>query len=475
MKKLLNNYIYNTLYQILSIIIPLITTPYLTRVLGSHSLGVSTYVLSIVTMYQTIGNLGMDTYCRREIAYTKARNSNLKTSFYELFLIRSILLIITLVAYIPFLFGKYALFYKINILTMVGLFLDISWFFIGIEEMKIVVIRNIIIRLITTIMIFLLIKRPSDLTLYIFIYAISQIISTISIFPNLKKYFNRQRKGKISIRKHLRPIILLFLPQAASTIYIQFDKIMLGSMTSNIVYVTLYEKAETISKIPLKFIIALSAVMLPRTSSLFATGQDKKIRDILSKVASLSMMLLLPTVIGLIAIADIFLPLYLGREYIGSIAIIRVVAFEVIAIALSNITGIQYLMAVNETKILTLSYTFAGVSNFILNYFLIPHLNAIGASIATVVAEWSVFIIQYGYMRHIGISLNLTKNLIKRLISVLCMAVCLLIIRIYVGSTYISGLIQIVVGIFIYFIILYLEKDSMLYSVLKKIKLKINL
>lgn len=467
--KLINNYIYNVAYQVLTIIIPLITTPYLTRSLGSNSLGISTYVISVVTMFQTFGTLGMDTYSRREIAYVNANGGNLRTVFWELTCARGILLLLTFTLYMPYCFlNSYKLLYLIHVFNVVGFFLDASWFYIGLEDMKTVVIRNIVIKLLSTIAIFLLVKKPDDICIYALIFSLSQFFSCIVIFPSIPRYLIGYHKEKINIKKHLRPVFSLFLPQAASTIYVQCDKIMIGCLSNNIAQVSIYEKAETIIRLPLKFVTALSSVVLPRTAGLFASGQKKDIEKLLKKITGLTIMLIIPMLLGIALVADIFVPLYLGNEYYGSIIIVRILAISTIFIALSNITGVQYLMAVNETKILTVSYITAAFFNVVTNFFLIKYYNSVGAAIATVFAEGIVFAIQYCYILKNGISLHIGVNLFKSLWSLLAMSAVVILIKIVMGNTIISGIIQILSGMLIYVIMLIFSKDDTFIALIRR-------
>lgn len=469
MNKLFKNYIYNSFYQVLTIIIPLVTTPYLTRHLGSNSLGISTYVLSVVTLYYTIGSLGIDLYSRREVAYSKANNKNLKVVFYELLIARLVLLVLTVICYIPFVIdNRYRIYYVINLATLLGLFLDTSWFFIGIEKMKEVVVRNTTVKLITTILIFSTIKNSNDLFTYVFIYAISQFISCLIMVPNLHKYLKEYSYGKINISKHMRPVFYLFLPQAGSVIYTQFDKIMIGMLSSDISFVTIYEKAYTIINLPLKFITALSTVVLPRTAGLFAKKNYREIKRLLIKILDFTMLIAIPTIIGLSLVADIFLPFYLGEEYLNSISVLRILSFATIAVALSNITGVQYLMAVNKTKILTFSYIIAAIVNLTLNYVLISFLNANGAAIATAIAEWIVFLIQYHYMCKKNMSLNIKRMILNRWIPLLVLVIVVQGTRVIFGTSIISGLLQIFLAIISYFIALYAIKDETLMEMIGK-------
>lgn len=416
-------------------------------------------------MYQTVGSLGMDIYSRREIAYVHSNNGDIEKTFSELFFSRLLLLVLTILAYIPFIYkNTYSLFYMIHLLTIVGFFVDSSWFFIGLEDMKSVVIRNTLVKLLSTFLIFLLIKSSDDLTLYIMIYSVSQFVSCICMFPRLKRYIKRIHVKNLNIKKHIKPVLILFLPQAASGLYTQFDRIMIGNLVTNISEVTIYEKAEALILLPLKFVAALSVVVLPRTAGLFAADDVEGIREILRKITNVTIALVLPMCVGLALVSDILLPVYLGEEYFGSILVLKILAFSTIAISLSNITGIQYLMATNKTKVLTLSYSIAAVTNIFVNYFMIKY-GAAGAALATVLAEWIVFTVQYVYMLRNGIGLRITDGMWKRVIAVIIMTLAIAAVRFIMGTTLLSAITQIFVGTIMYFTVLFVCRDNLFYLI----------
>ena len=171
MNKLTKNYIYNSLYQVMLIIIPLITTPYLTRTLGKTFLGIDSYVLSIVQLTNVIGALGTNTYAYREIAYVRDDKNKLISTFWELVIIRIVLCTVSCLVYVCIaLRSEYRTIFGIQTITIISYFFDVSWFFIGMEEMKPVVIRNVCVKAVATACIFLLVREPEDIYIYMWLF-----------------------------------------------------------------------------------------------------------------------------------------------------------------------------------------------------------------------------------------------------------------------------------------------------------------
>ena len=209
------NYIYNLLYQILVLILPLITTPYISRVLGAENIGIYSYTISIATYFVLFGSLGIALYGQREIAYNQKNKKKYSVIFREIVILRIIPMSISvLIFYFIFVNGnQYQIYYKILTLEIIGNCIDISWFFQGLEEFKKTVTRNIIIKLISVLCIFIFIKNQNDLYLYFLIYVFSTLIGNGSLWLYLPKFLGKVELKELNIFRHLKPTISLFIPQ----------------------------------------------------------------------------------------------------------------------------------------------------------------------------------------------------------------------------------------------------------------------
>ena len=200
-KSIARNYLYNLSYQILTLLLPLVTASYLARALGATANGIYGYTYTIVNYFVIFGSLGISLYGQREIAYVQNNKQKRKQVFIELVLFRFITLFIsTLIYYIAFIRkGEYSEYYKILIFELLAAMFDISWFFQGMEEFKKTVTRNIIVRLTSVCLIFIFVKQPSDLNKYLTIYAVADFIGNISLWAYLPKYFKGIKVRNINI------------------------------------------------------------------------------------------------------------------------------------------------------------------------------------------------------------------------------------------------------------------------------------
>lgn len=468
MSKLIKNYIYNVIYQIFLIIVPLITAPYLSRVFTSKTLGVYAYINSIVSIITTLGMLGLQNYGSRQIAYNRDNKEIVSYSFSSIFLLRMLLLFVITVFYIPFcFFSEYKIFFLIQYILILAQFLDISWVFIGFEDLGIVTARNFIAKLVTVIGIFIFIKEDKDLWKYFLIFSFVTFITTITVYFLLNKYIKLK---KVSIKEsltHFFPAVKLFLPQIATLLYLQVDKIMIGKLTNSASQIAYYEYAEKIILIPLAIITALSTVLMPRIANLFINNDYNKIEEYMNKSISFALFLSIPMMFGLIGIAKGLMPWYLGEEYIFSAYAVIILSPLCIFNTISSIFGAQYLTATNQTKVLTITYYITAVVNIMLNIFLIPKFGYMGAATATLISSFISILIQYYYIRK-EIKFSIISGIIKNLISSLIMFLGISFASLHMKISPFSTLYEIFIGMICYIICEILLRDKTLFYILKK-------
>lgn len=275
------NFLYTSLYQILTILIPLITTPYLSRVLGAEQLGRFSFSYSIAYYFMMFIKLGLDNYGNRSIAYVRDDKIKLSKIFCEIYLFQFVCacLFICLYFYYCILFTNNILNYILFIYVLSGLF-DITWFFYGLEKFKLTVSRNIIVKIISTIAIFVLVKNKTNIYEYTLIVSISSLVSQLMVWPFLKSQIIITRVSFKSIVKHVKPNVILFIPVIAVSLYNIMDKIMLGSLSTKI-QLGYYDSSEKVLQIPIALITALGTVMMPRMASMRATAQKNKLIQLL--------------------------------------------------------------------------------------------------------------------------------------------------------------------------------------------------
>ncbi len=469
------NYIYNLSYQILTIILPLITTPYLSRVLGADSVGIYGYTLSIVTYFILFGSLGVSIYGQREIAYNQEKKYDRSKIFYEILIMRFITLGVSLLLfYITFCInGEYSIYYKILTLEILATSLDISWFFQGLEEFKKTVLRHIIIKIISVISIFIFIKSKEDLIIYFFIYVLSNLLGNVSLWFYLPKFLCKVNWKDIKFYKHFKPTIALFIPQIAMQVYTVLDKTMLGNLIKDMTEVGNYEQSQKIIKLALTLVTALGTVMSPRIANTVAKNKKGDVENYLASSFNFVWFLGIPIMLGIVAVAKNMVPWFLGEEFTKSISILIVGSPIVLFIGLSNVIGIQYLIPAKKQKVLTISVIIGAAVNFICNLILIPIFKSIGAMVASVLAEFSVAIIQLLYIKkEISIKI-LYDGAQKYIVSGIIMCIFTYLLGTLLKPTISSTIIQIILGTIIYIIMLVILKDKTVFNFINKMKKKI--
>ena len=474
-KSIAKNYIYNLIYQIIILILPLVTTPYISKVLGAENVGIYSYTLSIATYFILFGTFGITTYGQREIAYLQDNKEERTKVFWEIILLRLFTMFISMIAfYIFYVEGKqYQIYYKILILELVATCFDISWFFQGLEEFKKTVIRNVIIKIISVISIFIFVKTKEDLIIYFIIYVLSNLLGNISLWFYLPRYLCKVKVKELNIKRNIRPTISLFIPQIAIQIYTVLDKTMIGKILGDMVEVGNYEQSQKIIKMSLTVITSLGTVVSPRIASTIVKGKKEEVKHYLANSFNFVWFLGIPMMFGIMAISLKLVPWFLGEEFIKSIGILMLGAPIIMAIGLNNVSGIQYLIAVKKQNIFTKSVIIGAVFNFCLNLILINLFGAVGAIISSALAETLILFVQLVYIRK-DISLKIVyNNCMKYILSGIIMFVITFFVGLYMKATIITTIIQIIIGIIVYGIMLLLLKDKFLYEIINRIKNKI--
>jgi len=475
-KSIAKNYIYNLIYQVLVIILPIVTIPYLSRILGAENVGISSYTMSIAAYFILFGTLGVGLYGQREIAYVQESKFDKSKIFYEIIILRFITMAISiLIFYFTFASnGEYEIYYKILLIQLLANSLDITWFFQGQEEFKKVVIRNIIIKLLGIVSIFIFVKTQSDLWKYMLITVLYEFLGNISLWLYLPKYLQKIKINEINMWRHFIPTIKFFVPQIAIQVYTILDKTMLGIITANMTEVGIYEYSQKIVKMVLTLVTALGIVVAPRIANVFKNGKQEEINQHLKNSVNFVWFLGIPLMLGLIAISKCFVGWFFGEEFASMWKVIIVGTPIILAIGISNVTGIQYLLQVKEEKFFTISVVIGAIINFILNMILISHYAAIGAIIASVIAEITITVLHILYIRKkVDIS-GWFKCSIKYWLAGIIMFIILVLINENIILGFYNTVLQVVVGVIIYILILLLLKDSFVVKIAEGVKEKLK-
>lgn len=476
MNKVAKNYLYNLTYQILTLIVPLITTPYVSRVLGAKGVGIYSYTNSIIQYFILFGCIGLNLYGQREIAYVQQDKEKRSRVFWELAALRTITVSISLVLFYFTLASnsQYSYVYIIMMLDILASMIDISWFFQGVEDFRKIVVRNFFIKLAGVAVVFLFVRTARDLRLYVLCHSATLFLGNLSMWFYMPKLLKKVSIKELQFFRHIKPTVILFVPQIATSVYTILDKTMIGYLTGVEEEVAYYEQGQKIVKIVLALVTSLGTVMMPRVANLFKLKETDKIKQYLSKSFRFVFFLSFPMMFGLAAVSCNLVPWFFGSGYDEVIPNMMVISPIIVFISLSSIMGTQYLLPIGRQKAFTFSVSAGCVVNCILNFLLIPKFLSIGAAIATVIAEFSVTAVQTYFTRK---DFDFKDIVLSNRNYIFCSAIMFLLTYLLAKTltpTFFHTMICVVIGCTVYLSLLLIMKDEALVEVVGMMKAKIS-
>lgn len=462
MKTQNKNFIYNVLYQAFIYIFPLITIPYISRKLGVDNIGIYSYTYSIVNCLMLFSMLGINNYGNREISKSrddKSKMSKLFFSIYGLQLLCGSILFLLYLIYIIFFCHNYKIIFICQIVNFISVFFDINWFYFGLEQFKLTIRRNILIKLLSTVFIFLLVKNENDLIVYTIIMGTASLLSQLYLFFKLNNFIEFKKVHFSDMKKHLKSCIVLFIPVLAYSVYRIMDKTMIG-LLSSVTQLGYYENAEKIINIPIAVITALGTVMLPRMSYLLENKSDD-VEKTISQSLKLSMLLAMNMFFGILLIASDGSIIIFGKAFAKSGVIMQLLSITIVVSAWASVFRTQYLIPKSKDNIYVVTTIIGAILNFILNLIFIPMYGAVGACIGTIVAELFLCVSQSFCLRKIFPYSRYFVLLFKELVKALIIYLIAYSITISVSNIYVKLLLQVIVYsvIFIIFNWKYLYYD----------------
>ncbi len=456
------NYLYNLIYQIIILILPIITTPYISRALGATNIGIYSFTVSIVTYFTLFGSLGVSLYGQREIAYVRDDKEKRKKLFLEIVLFRFITLAISMAVFF-FAFAlnnEYQIYYRILLLYLLAASFDISWFFQGLEDFKKTVTRNVVVRLLSVLCIFIFVKKPSDLAKYLLIYSLADLLGNLSLWFYLPKYFKGTPVKHINLKRHMIPIVMLFIPQIAIKLYNTIDKTMLGYIIHDKSELGNYEEANKLINVLFTIVSSLGIVMVPRIANVFASGDTKKLNEYIMKSFRFVFFLAFPITLGIITVSKEFVPIFLGDGYEKCYLIVNILAPIILLCGITNVIGTQYLLPTKRQKEYTISILVGLVFNVAFNAILIPKFGAYGAALMTTFAQTIVMIIQCVYIKsNINIRKAFKEGINYAIAGIIMFIVCI-IVGVFIHNALLSILVKMALGGLTYAIVLFFLKDE---------------
>lgn len=450
--KVIKNYLYNVVYQILLLLVPLITVPYVARVLGPELVGINSYTNSWMTFFMLVGQMGIALYGNREVAYHRENPIERSKIFWGIETLQGITIFLALVAYLTavFLFSTtFKQFFLLQSFWIIAAGLDVSWYFMGMENFQEIVFRNMLVKLASVALIFLLVKGPHDLGRYIALLGLSNLVGNLTLWPYLKDEIKWVPIRTWHPFRHFYPALLLFVPTITTQVYLVVNRLMLGRMSTQN-QLGQFQNTDQIIKVVLAVATASGQVMLPHIANKFSKGDVKGIRESLYNSFDFITAIAVPMMFGIMAVAKPFAPWFLGSQYNEAGILMMIEAPVILFIAWSNVTGTQYLMPINRTKEYTVSVTLGAVINIIANLFLIALWGARGATVATDISELTVTAVQLYYIRNTISRRRLFSSVWKYLISGGIMFIVVYRLSSVIGMTVMNLVVEVLVGVVIY-------------------------
>lgn len=465
------NYVYNLIAQLLAIILPVVTTPYVTRVLGNENLGIFNYELSILNYFILFGCMGLNTYAQRETAFCKDDRHKQSVVFFEVMLVRVVTVSVSTVVYWVTIVrtADYPLYYALFGLELLATMVDISWFLQGNENFKSQMVRAIITRLLGLACIFLFVKKETDLYIYILCCSGAILAGNLSLWFSVKKSLDKVSLKELHPLRHIKPALIMFLPQIAVNIYTQLDKTMIGLLTNhNYDEVGYYSQAEKIVKIAMTVVTSLGSIMLSRVTVAISRNEGQQAKEYIRKSFRFLYLLGCPIMVGLAVIAGDMVPWFFGDGYGPVVPCMIALSPLVLLIGTGVIFGNQYMIPTRRMREYTNSVLLGSIINMSFNFLLIPRFGAMGAVGATLLAELSVSTRQYFYLRKdFGISIFLPC--VQNLIAALIMGGCVYLVSLQLPPVIWATVVEIAVGTVVYFGVLAVMRDEFFLSNVKRV------
>ena len=473
------NFIMNAILTISNFIFPLITFPYVSRVLGPDGTGKVSFAISLVSYFVMFTALGIPTYGIRTCAKVRDNREELSRTVQELVIIQILTGIIAFLALavclicIPrlqedrtlYLIASSSIFF-----TVIGL----EWMYKGLEEYTYITIRSLVFKFIALVAMFLLIHKSEDYVIYGGISIFAASASAVMNFFHAHRFVNMRPMGNYNFRRHLKAVLVFFAMACATTIYTHLDVVMLGFMTTD-TDVGYYNAAVKIKTILLGFVTSIGAVLLPRASYYVEQGEMGLFRQITGKALNFVILLAAPFVVYFIYYAQVGIRFLSGPAYGGAVLPMQIIMPTLLFIGITNVMGIQILIPTGREKYVLYSEIGGAVTDLILNAILIPHYHAAGAAFGTLVAEIVVLSIQWFFLREEIHSALLSISYWRIVLGVIFASIASFWVSTLGFGNFITLLISSVLFFTVYGLVLLISKEKLTTELFHQMTLKLSL
>lgn len=457
------NFALSTVYQVLLLLVPFITTPYVSRVLTADGVGIYSFTNSIQLYFSMFAALGTVSYGAREIARSRHNKQKRSKLFWEIETLTVITTIACLILWLVFIgiVRTNKIYYLILTLNLLATMLDISWFYTGMENLKYTVVPNSICKILGVIAIFTLVNSRDDLALYILILMMVMVLGNAAMWFYLPKFVERPDFKNINIAHHFKETLIYFIPTIATSVYTVLDKTLIGLITNNASENGYYEQATKIINMAKSLTFtSLNTLLGSRISLLFAQGEHEEIKQRINTSIDYIMFMGTGMCLGIIGVAPRFVPVFFGEGYDPVVQLLYYLSPLIMIIGISNCLGFQYYTPAG-LRALSAKFIIAGsVVNLVLNILLIPSLNSFGAVIATLAAESVITILYMHYCNGFLSYGIIAERMWKKIIAGAVMLLCIRVLDPHISSNIVAVIIEVICGVIMYCLVLLLLKDS---------------
>lgn len=471
------NLIYNLLYQAFILVIPLITTPYISRIFEPDQIGQYSFTLSIATYCSIFGNLGASIYGQLWVSKVRNDKQELSKAFITVVLTKICTFTVSAVTYILFVYisGSYSQMYMILLIYILSQLLDITWFFQGLENFRITVSRNFFFKVFSVVLIFLFVKEKSDLYRYVVIQQGAVLLGNISLWGSLPKYVHGVRIKECSIIKNLKENIVYFIPTISTTIFVSLDKCMLGGISNSMEESGYYEQANKIYSMLVALVTALTVVILPRMTFLWneEIKNEEAIKKLIYKALRYVSLIVLPVSVGVFGVSPILVPVFFGEGYEKCIVLLRIFCLMVVFTSFNSIISNQCMVSRGKQGLLNKFLIVSSCVNVLMNVILIYFHQSIGAVVASVVSEF-ILLVLIIIENHKFLPFKLwIKDSVKYSLFAIVMWMSIEITnRVWQEVSILKLFVEIMLGVIVYGCCLLISRDQMVFVMIEKTPLR---
>jgi O-antigen/teichoic acid export membrane protein len=467
LKKVFSNFIYQASYQLMKIIIPILTIPIVSRSLGPQGIGIYNYTYSIVSYFVLFSGLGITLYGSREIALARDDKKELSKVFWEIFNLKIFLVMINLILFLIIASHlEYSTYFYLQTFSILSVLFDVSWFYVGIEDFKRTMLANIFSQILVFILILFFVKNEGDLGKYIFIQSLSFILPQIYPCLYLKKYVNFSKVKFKDILGRLKSAVNFFIPQIAIIVYTTLNKTFLGIFvgTTEVGY---YTSSLTMNMVFITLITSFDTVMLPRMSHMYRTSNQLEMIRTLEKTTEGQLFFSIPIMFGMLTIYDKFVPWFLGDQFQFVNQLLPIFSLLIVVVPLGMAISRQYLIPVGKVKQYNLSVILGAVISVGMNIILLPRIGIFGSVCASISAELFVLLSRLVSL-HKSTNFKFSyKKISVYILSGLTMCLVTRLVTVNAAPTFFTNVIQAIIGVVIYMILTSIFKSNLFLVLLK--------